>query len=229
MSEMCREFGISRKTGYKIFDRYKDHGLEALSDRSRRPVRYANQLPPQIETLITACQAGKAALGRAAKSANFWCASLDGDFRVPAKSTIHAVLCRHGSGQAARPRCAVAPQGTPLSKRRQPQRALVRGLQGRVQARRRTLLLSPYRHRPRLAISAALRGARIHARRPRHHRLRTALSRARLARRHPLRQRRALRQSQRPVQPLQALRLVAAPGHRHRAHQARPSPAERPP
>ena len=65
MSEMCREFGISRKTGYKIFDRYKDHGLEALSDRSRRPVRYANQLPPQIETLITDRQAGKAALGRA--------------------------------------------------------------------------------------------------------------------------------------------------------------------
>jgi hypothetical protein len=31
--------------GYKIFDRYKEHGLEALSDRSRRPVRYANQLP----------------------------------------------------------------------------------------------------------------------------------------------------------------------------------------
>jgi len=27
MSEICREFGISRKTGYKIFDRYKEHGL----------------------------------------------------------------------------------------------------------------------------------------------------------------------------------------------------------
>ena len=33
MSLMCREFGISRKTGYKIFDRYKEHGLEALTDR----------------------------------------------------------------------------------------------------------------------------------------------------------------------------------------------------
>src|ERR1700748_1092209 len=40
MTDVCREFGISRKTGYKIFDRYKEHGLEALSDRSRRPVRY---------------------------------------------------------------------------------------------------------------------------------------------------------------------------------------------
>jgi transposase len=52
MSEVCREFGISRKTGYKIFSRYKDQGLEALCDRSRRPVRYANQLPQQVEQLI---------------------------------------------------------------------------------------------------------------------------------------------------------------------------------
>ena len=52
MSEVCREFGISRKTGYKIFNRYKESGLEALGDRSRRPVRYANQLPLQIESLV---------------------------------------------------------------------------------------------------------------------------------------------------------------------------------
>jgi hypothetical protein len=52
MTEVYREFGISRKTGYKIFDRYKEHGLEALTDRSRRPVRYANQLPAQIEGVI---------------------------------------------------------------------------------------------------------------------------------------------------------------------------------
>jgi transposase-like protein len=43
MTEVCRDFGISRKTGYKIFDRYKEHGLEALADRSRRPVRFPNQ------------------------------------------------------------------------------------------------------------------------------------------------------------------------------------------
>ena len=52
MSDVCRCFGISRKTGYKIYNRYKEHGLEALCDRSRRPVRYANQLPEQIEQMI---------------------------------------------------------------------------------------------------------------------------------------------------------------------------------
>jgi transposase len=39
MAEACRAFGISRKTGSKIFTRSKEHGLEALTDRSRRPVR----------------------------------------------------------------------------------------------------------------------------------------------------------------------------------------------
>ena len=59
MSEVCREFGISRKTGYKILDRYREHGLEALTDRSRRPVRYANQLPAQVESLIVSLKRDK--------------------------------------------------------------------------------------------------------------------------------------------------------------------------
>jgi len=37
ISEACRQFGISRKTGYKWLNRYEDHGLRGLSDRSRRP------------------------------------------------------------------------------------------------------------------------------------------------------------------------------------------------
>ena len=59
MSELCREFGISRKTGYKVFTRYQEHGCAALTDRSRRPVRYANQLPRQIESLIVTLKRDK--------------------------------------------------------------------------------------------------------------------------------------------------------------------------
>ncbi len=94
MSEVCREFGISRKTGYKIFDRYKEHGLEALSDRSRRPVRSANQLPVRIENLIVRCKQEKPHWAR--KIRELLARWLDGDIRVPAKSTIHAILDRHG-------------------------------------------------------------------------------------------------------------------------------------
>src|SRR5437879_12535585 len=52
MADLCREFGISRKTGYKIFGRYQECGMQGLTDRSRRPYRYANQLPFQLETYI---------------------------------------------------------------------------------------------------------------------------------------------------------------------------------
>jgi transposase InsO family protein len=113
MTDVCREFGISRKTGYKIFDRYKEHGLEALTDRSRRPVRYANQLPTQIESLIVELKRNKPHWG-ARKLRELLIRRLDGDVRVPAKSTIHAVLDRHGlvkRGGRLRHRA----RGTPLS------------------------------------------------------------------------------------------------------------------
>lgn len=113
MSHVCREFGISRKTGYKIYERYKEHGLEALTDRSRRPVRYANQLPPQIEAAIVALKQEKPHWG-ARKIRELLVRRLSGDVRVPAKSTIHAVLDRHGlvKRMGAKRRRAT---GTPLS------------------------------------------------------------------------------------------------------------------
>jgi transposase InsO family protein len=95
MTDVCREFGISRKTGYKIFARYKEQGSEALNDRCRRPVRYANQLPPQIEGLIVTCKREKPHWG-ARKIRELLVRRLDQDIRVPAKSTVHAVLHRHG-------------------------------------------------------------------------------------------------------------------------------------
>jgi transposase InsO family protein len=113
MTEVCRAFGISRKTGYKIFNRYKDHGLEALTDRSRRPVRYANQLPSQIEGLILTLKRDKPHWG-ARKIRELLLRRLAGDVRIPAKSTIHAVLHRHGLVKSIG-RVRNRAHGTPLS------------------------------------------------------------------------------------------------------------------
>jgi putative transposase len=33
MAPLCAEFGISRKTGYKIYDRYKDCGVTAFTEQ----------------------------------------------------------------------------------------------------------------------------------------------------------------------------------------------------
>jgi hypothetical protein len=52
MAPLCLEFGISRKTGYTLYDRYEEVGLQGLTDRSRRPYRHANQLPLVIENTI---------------------------------------------------------------------------------------------------------------------------------------------------------------------------------
>lgn len=113
MTDVCRSFGISRKTGYKIFDRYKQDGPTALCDRSRRPVRYANQLPEQIEKLIISTKREKAHWG-ARKIRELLVRRMAGDIRIPAISTIHAVLDRHGMVKHARQRRARA-TGTPLS------------------------------------------------------------------------------------------------------------------
>ncbi len=112
MAELCREFDISRKTGYKIFTRYKDIGLEGLTDRSRRPYRQANRLPFQVETLILGLKREHPSWGapkiRAKLRKRF------PDIKPPAISTVHAVLDRHGLVTHGRERRHHA-QGTTLS------------------------------------------------------------------------------------------------------------------
>lgn len=51
-SELCREHGISRKTGYKWIGRYGEFGIEGLIDRSRRPKRTPNKVPFTIQKEI---------------------------------------------------------------------------------------------------------------------------------------------------------------------------------
>jgi transposase InsO family protein len=120
MSDVCRSFGISRKTGYKIFNRYRDEGLEALTDRSRRPVRYANQLPDQIERTIIRAKKDKPHWG-ARKIRELLVRRLAGDVRIPAKSTVHAVLDRHGLvGRARQRRQGCKAEGTELSQAIEP-------------------------------------------------------------------------------------------------------------
>jgi transposase InsO family protein len=113
MSDVCREFGISRKTGYKLLERYREEGPVALADRSRRPVRYANQLPAQVEMLIIASKREKPHWG-ARKIREVLVRRLAGDVRIPATSTIHAVLDRHGLVRRMGKRRHKA-TGTPLS------------------------------------------------------------------------------------------------------------------
>src|SRR5215468_5340182 len=94
MADLCREFGIARKTGYKIFERYQECGIQGLTDRSRRPHHYAHKLPFQVEDYILNLKHEHPTWG-ARKIRERLIRRFSG-IKIPANSTIHALLDRHG-------------------------------------------------------------------------------------------------------------------------------------
>jgi putative transposase len=113
MARLCREFEISRKTGYKIFSRYKDCGVEGLTDRSRRPYRHARQLPFQIEKAILQLKQEHPSWG--APKIRERLRRKHDEIQCPAISTVHAILDRHGLVRR-RKRRRYKPEGTSLSR-----------------------------------------------------------------------------------------------------------------
>ena len=117
MAVLCREFDISRKTGYKLFNRYKNSGIEGLTDRSRRPYRHANRLPFQIENLILQLKEKHSSWG--AQKIRDKIRLLHSTIHLPAISTVHAVLDRHGLVSSGRKKRYKA-EGTMLSQATRP-------------------------------------------------------------------------------------------------------------
>ena len=117
MAPLCAEFGISRKTGYKIFDRYKDNGVTAFTDRSRRPYRQANRLPAPIEATIVRLKREYPGWG-APKIREKLRQRVTGvtGVQLPAISTVHAVLDRYHLVKRRRRRRGDAPAATVLTR-----------------------------------------------------------------------------------------------------------------
>jgi hypothetical protein len=51
LTELCRRFGVSRKTAYKWLARY-DRGDRELGDRPRRPARSPGKCPAELESRV---------------------------------------------------------------------------------------------------------------------------------------------------------------------------------
>jgi hypothetical protein len=96
-SVWCRAYGISRQTGYKWLGRYLDaHGrIEALADRSRRPLSSPDAIPDDIVDLLVKARKKRPYWGpvRLRK----WLVNRgEDDAKLPAPSTIGSILKRHG-------------------------------------------------------------------------------------------------------------------------------------
>jgi transposase InsO family protein len=94
MSDLCREFGVSRKTGYKFLERYQKLGEVGLMDLSRRPDRIARATSPiTLQLILEARRAhptwGAAKIGEVLRRKN-------PNLRIPVRSTIHEILDKHG-------------------------------------------------------------------------------------------------------------------------------------
>lgn len=118
MWELCREFGISRKTGYKFRDRYLAHGVRSLVDRSRRPQFHPHKTAAPIEELIVKLREIKPSWGPKKIRARLL---LDyPGVKIPVASTIDEILTRYGVPKQKAKRRRYRAEGTPLRESQSP-------------------------------------------------------------------------------------------------------------
>ena len=225
MSSLCREFDISRKTGYKILERYRDCGVDGLTDRSRRPYRHANQLPIQVETLIVRLKKERPAWG--APKIRERLARLYPDVHRPAISTVHAVLDRHGLVKRRKGRRNRA-KGTALSAASAPNALWCADYKGEFMLADRRycypLTITDFASRYVIACEALSTTKEAYAFTVFESAFREFGLPAAIRTDNGV----PFASPQCPLQPLAAVGVVAAPRHRHRAHQAGQPAAERP-
>jgi putative transposase len=108
MAALCREFGVSRKTGYKWEQRFLDGGVPNLIDRESRPHTLSRMTPAEITARIVAARKAHPTWGP--KKLMRLLLREDATIVLPAISTVTAILRREGLVVQRRPR-----QRTPQS------------------------------------------------------------------------------------------------------------------
>jgi len=93
MSELCRRFEVSRKTGYKWLKRYRESGVTGICDQSRRPVHSPAKTSARVEALVLNLRTEHPAWGGRKLRARLIAL---GHKEIPAASTITEILRRHG-------------------------------------------------------------------------------------------------------------------------------------
>jgi len=113
-SELCRQYGISRPTGYKWVRRFEEECVDGLKARPRVARRHPNQTPPDVVEHLLATRRAHMTWGP--RKVVAFLRRHHPEVAVPAPSTVGAILKRHGLVGARRRRCGgVARPGGPLT------------------------------------------------------------------------------------------------------------------
>jgi len=112
MSGLCERYGISRKTGYKWLDRYRDDPESGLLDRSRAPLHPACGMDAEVALAILSLRRRRPHWGPRKLRAVL--ALREPQLAWPAPSSIGDLLRREGLSSGRRRRAAISPAARPF-------------------------------------------------------------------------------------------------------------------
>ena len=111
--ELCRQFGVSRKTGYKRVRQFESYGLDGLRDRSRAPRRHPNRTSRAVAERLIAARRSRPRWGP--KKLVAWLRDIEPEGSWPAPSTAGDILDRAGLVQRRKRRRHGAPWSEPFA------------------------------------------------------------------------------------------------------------------
>ncbi len=118
MTSLCREYGISRTTGYKFKTRYGRCGEPGLLDQPRGPRNPRNRVSEEMQGHILQLKGRYKDFG--AKKLRALLLAAHPGVRIPARSTIDSVLSRHGLTERRNRRSVVSVYPHGLSQSTEP-------------------------------------------------------------------------------------------------------------
>jgi putative transposase len=118
VSELCRQYGVSRKTGNKWLSRYRSEGVVGLGDRPRCPHSNARALPGDVVEAVLSVRRRYPSWGP--RKVKAFLEAQQPRQSWPAASTIGDLFDRTGLTRPRKRRRRVPPQTAPLAACRRP-------------------------------------------------------------------------------------------------------------
>jgi putative transposase len=113
MTELCREFGVSRKTAYKWVGRYQAEGPSGLQDRSRAPHEHPCRVEPVVVEAVL--QARRSHPHWGARKLLAWLDREQPGLALPVPSTVNIMLAKYGLSRSRQTRRRTPPYTDPFA------------------------------------------------------------------------------------------------------------------